>query len=48
MNNQTYFYQYLEPLSKELAFVACELESSIFSSTRTMLTHARAFVENIL
>ena len=48
MGNQTYFYKYLEPLSKELAYVARELENSIFSSPRTMLTHARAFVENIL
>jgi hypothetical protein len=48
MNDQTYFYQFLEPLSKELAYVARELENSIFSSPRTMLTHARIFVENIL
>lgn len=43
-----YFYQFLEPFSKELALVAKELENSIFSSPRTMLTHARVFVENIL
>ncbi len=43
-----YFYQFLEPISKELALVAKELENSIFSSPRTMLTHARVFVENIL
>src|SRR3954452_25173488 len=48
MDKPTYFYQFLEPISKELAFVARELENSIFSSPRTMLTHARAFVENIL
>ena len=48
MNNQTYFYQFLEPISKELAFVARELETSIFTGPRTMLTHARIFVENIL
>jgi len=48
MNNQSYFYQFLEPLSKELAHVARELENSIFSGPRTMLTHARVFVENIL
>lgn len=44
----SYFYHFLEPISKELAFVARELENSIFNSPRTMLTHARTFVENIL
>ncbi|MBM7702916.1 DUF4145 domain-containing protein [Metabacillus iocasae] len=48
MENQSYFYQFLEPASKELALVARELENSIFTSPRTMLTHARVFVENIL
>jgi hypothetical protein len=48
MEQQTYFYQFIEPISKELALVARELENSIFSSPRTMLTHARVFVENIL
>ncbi|WP_074433021.1 DUF4145 domain-containing protein [Neobacillus dielmonensis] len=46
--NKQYFYQFLEPISKELALVAKELENSIFTSPRTMLTHARVFVENIL
>jgi hypothetical protein len=48
MKNTSYFYHFLEPLSKELAFLARELESSIFTSPRTILTHARVFVENIL
>lgn len=48
MDKPSYFYQFLEPISKELAFVARELENSIFKSPRTMLTHARMFVENIL
>lgn len=48
MKNTAYFYHFLEPLSKELAYLARELESSIFTSPRTMLTHARVFVENIL
>ena len=48
MDKPSYFYQFLEPISKELAFVARELENSIFTSPRTMLTHARIFVENIL
>jgi hypothetical protein len=48
MDNQSYFFKFLEPLSKELAYVARELENSIFTSPRTMLTHARVFVENIL
>lgn len=48
MDNQSYFYRFLEPISKELAHVARELENSLFTSPRTMLTHARVFVENIL
>lgn len=48
MNSHTYFYHFLEPISKELALLAKELENSIFSSPRTMLTHSRVFVENIL
>lgn len=48
MKNTIYFYQFLEPISKELALLARELENSIFNSPRTMLTHARVFVENIL
>ncbi|MEH7013088.1 DUF4145 domain-containing protein [Neobacillus niacini] len=48
MDKQSYFYQFIEPISKELALVARELENSIFSSPRTMLTHARVFMENIL
>ncbi|MDF2855368.1 MAG: transposase [Neobacillus sp.] len=48
MDKPSYFYQFLEPISKELALVAKELENSIFTSPRTMLTHARVFVENIL
>lgn len=45
---QSYFYAFLEPYSKELAYVARELENSIFTSPRTMLTHARTFMETIL
>ncbi|SET68445.1 protein of unknown function [Oceanobacillus limi] len=48
MKMDTYFYRFLENVSKELALVARELEFSIFTSPRTMLTHARVFVENIL
>lgn len=48
MDKPSYFYKFLEPISKELALVARELENSIFTSPRTMLTHARIFVENIL
>lgn len=43
-----YYYHFLEQMNKELAFVARELEHSIFASPRTMLTHARVFVETIL
>ncbi|MFC7371955.1 DUF4145 domain-containing protein [Fictibacillus iocasae] len=48
MSTSSYFYQFLEPISKELALLARELEHSIFSSPRTMLTHSRVFIENIL
>ncbi|MEH7237624.1 DUF4145 domain-containing protein [Bacillus sp. JJ1562] len=48
MNSSEYFYRFLEPVSKELAFLAGELENTIFSSPRTMLTHSRVLVENIL
>ncbi|MEK3889385.1 DUF4145 domain-containing protein [Bacillus sp. FSL K6-3431] len=48
IKNQPYFYTFLEPVSKELAYLARELENSIYSSPRTMLTHARTFVEAIL
>jgi len=48
MNSSKYFYRFLEPISKELAFLAGELENSIFSSPRTMLTHSRVLIENIL
>ncbi|RST61185.1 DUF4145 domain-containing protein [Siminovitchia terrae] len=47
-NNNAYFYKFLEPISKELAYLARELENSIYSSPRTMLTHARTFAEAIL
>lgn len=47
-NQDLYFYQFLTPVSKELADMANELEKSIYSSPRTMLTHARTFVEAVL
>ena len=46
--NHPIFINSLNQFPKELAFVARELENSIFTSPRTMLTHARIFVENIL
>lgn len=48
MISTKYFYNFLEPISKELSFLAGELENSIFSSPRTMLTHSRVLIENIL
>jgi len=48
MNTSEYFYRFLEPISKELAFLAGELEHTIFTSPRTMLTHSRVLIENIL
>lgn len=46
--NHPYFYTFLEPVSKELAYLVRELENSIYTSPRTMLTHARTFIEAIL
>ncbi|MEH6956577.1 DUF4145 domain-containing protein [Neobacillus drentensis] len=43
-----YFYKFLVPISKELALLARELEYSVFSSPRMMLTHARTLVEDIM
>ena len=48
MNRDSYFYQFLEPVSKELGLLAKELESSIYVSPRVMLTHSRVFIEYIL
>ncbi|MBS4224208.1 DUF4145 domain-containing protein [Lederbergia citrea] len=47
-STQPYFYKFIESISKELAYLARELEFSIYSSPRTMLTHSRTFVEAIL
>lgn len=48
MYQESYFYQFLEPISKELAYLAKELENSIFTGPRVMLTHSRVFIEHIL
>lgn len=48
MNNQSYFYQFLEPVARELGLLAKELENSLFTSPRMMLTHSRIFIETIL
>ncbi|UOQ47374.1 DUF4145 domain-containing protein [Gracilibacillus caseinilyticus] len=45
---QNYFYYFLNELSHDLAAIARELEFSVFSSPRTMLTHSRAFIENLV
>lgn len=47
-NNPSYFYQFLEPVSEQLAEIASELEKGIYSSPQTMLMHSRTFVEAIL
>lgn len=44
----TYFYQFLEPVSQELAQTAKELEGAIYRSPRAMLTHSRTFIEVLL
>ncbi|KAB8127465.1 DUF4145 domain-containing protein [Gracilibacillus oryzae] len=48
MKQQTYFYYFLEDISYELAQIARELEYSVFTSPRTMLTHARVFIEGVI
>lgn len=44
----TYFYQFLESISEDLAQTAKELEGAIYNSPRSMLTHSRTFIEAIL
>ena len=48
MEIKDYFYKFLSPISKDLAVLARELEYSVFTSPRMMLTHARTFVEDII
>lgn len=48
MKSKPYFYKFLESFSVELAEVAHELELSIYSSPRTMLTHSRTFADTLL
>lgn len=48
MTNKEYFYKFLNQVSPELGAIARELENSVFSSPRTMLTHTRVFVEDII
>lgn len=46
--SMSYFYRFLEPVSKELAQTLKELEGAIYNSPRAMLTHSRTFIEAIL
>ncbi|QKS69782.1 DUF4145 domain-containing protein [Paenalkalicoccus suaedae] len=48
MKENQYFYRFFEPISKELALLLRELESSIFTSPRTMIANARPLVEGIV
>ncbi|MDV6378442.1 DUF4145 domain-containing protein [Sporosarcina sp. GW1-11] len=48
MTNTRYFYEFIEPISPDLAKLAKELEKSIFISPRSMLTHSRVFIEKVL
>ncbi|MFC4404135.1 DUF4145 domain-containing protein [Gracilibacillus xinjiangensis] len=48
MKQKKYFYYFLQEISFELAQIARELEYSVFTSPRTMLTHARVFVEGVI
>jgi hypothetical protein len=48
MEQKDYFYKFLSPISKDLAVLARDLEYSVFTSPRMMLTHARTFIEDIV
>lgn len=48
MAQRDYFYNFLLPISRDLAVLARDLEYSVFTSPRMMLTHARTFVEDIV
>lgn len=48
LETPVYFYRFLEKINKELALVARELEQSLYTSPRTMLTHARILIDTIL
>ncbi|MEI3611878.1 DUF4145 domain-containing protein [Pseudogracilibacillus sp. SO30301A] len=43
-----YFYQFLEPVSEELARTLKELEGTIYNSPRSMLTHSRTLIESLM
>ncbi|ENH97579.1 hypothetical protein J416_06193 [Gracilibacillus halophilus YIM-C55.5] len=43
-----YYYKFLNDVSTELASIAMELENSVFTSPRTMLTHSRTFIEGVV
>lgn len=47
-NTMSYFYQFLEPVSKELAKTLQELEGAIYTSPRSMLTHSRTLIEALM
>ncbi|MEI3605058.1 DUF4145 domain-containing protein [Pseudogracilibacillus sp. SE30717A] len=44
----SYFYQFLEPVSKELARTLQELEGAIYTSPRSMLTYSRTLIEALM
>ncbi|CQR46612.1 type I restriction enzyme EcoKI subunit R [Paraliobacillus sp. PM-2] len=48
MKKNEYYYQFLRAISVELASLARELEYSVFTSPRMMLTNSRTFVEDIV
>lgn len=45
---EKYFYHFLEPYYPEIANILQELEGTIYSSPRSMLTHSRTLIEGIL
>ncbi|AOM83588.1 DUF4145 domain-containing protein [Salisediminibacterium beveridgei] len=48
MQERSYYYSFLEEWDQELASLARELENSVFTSPRMMLTHARTMVEGVI
>lgn len=44
----SYFYEFLENESKELAHILYELEDEIYTKPQYMLTHSRAFIELLM
>src|SRR5699024_3605083 len=44
----SYFYDFLEDTSQDLARTLYEIEDTIYTNPRSMLTHSRAFIETLM